>query len=173
MEHAPDCQKRRDAPADWHAHCRRRPGSCLPTPPSSRDSERDLPLPPSYRGGQLVVEYATVCFRSQEDFGPGEKAVCRRAESVDVPRAESPKQIVPDLEVGALVEPVELARAARQPLAFGAKPNARCGDKLPQSVELASARAQAGSGRLSSQNGRFPSLSHSRRWCPARDGLRP
>ena len=37
---------------------------------SPRDSERDLPLPPSYRGGQLVVEYATVCFRSQEDFGP-------------------------------------------------------------------------------------------------------
>ena len=35
-----------------------------------RDSGRDLPLPPSYRGGQLVVEYATVCFRSQEDFGP-------------------------------------------------------------------------------------------------------
>src|SRR4030095_7646258 len=24
----------------------------------------------SYRGGQLVVEYATVCFRSQEDCGP-------------------------------------------------------------------------------------------------------
>jgi hypothetical protein len=37
---------------------------------SSRDSKRDLPLPPRYRGGQLVVEYATVCFRSQEDFGP-------------------------------------------------------------------------------------------------------
>src|SRR6266436_4513191 len=30
----------------------------------------DLPLRPNYRGGQLVVEYATVCFRSQEDFGP-------------------------------------------------------------------------------------------------------
>ena len=27
-------------------------------------------FPPNYRGGQLVVEYATVCFRSQEDFGP-------------------------------------------------------------------------------------------------------
>ena len=36
---------------------------------SSRDSERDLLLPPSYRWGQFVVEYATVCFRSQEDFG--------------------------------------------------------------------------------------------------------
>jgi hypothetical protein len=30
----------------------------------------DLPFPSSYRGGQLVVEYNTVCFRSQEDFGP-------------------------------------------------------------------------------------------------------
>jgi len=30
----------------------------------------DLPLRPNYRGGQLVVEYATVGFRSQEDFGP-------------------------------------------------------------------------------------------------------
>jgi uncharacterized NAD(P)/FAD-binding protein YdhS len=30
----------------------------------------DLPLRPNYRGGQLVVEYATVCFRSQEDCGP-------------------------------------------------------------------------------------------------------
>ena|SRR5271165_2195138 len=27
-------------------------------------------FPVSYRGGQLVVEYATVCFRSQEDYGP-------------------------------------------------------------------------------------------------------
>ena len=27
--------------------------------------------PPSYRRERLVVEYATVCFRSQEDFGPG------------------------------------------------------------------------------------------------------
>jgi hypothetical protein len=27
-------------------------------------------FPLSYRGGQLVVEYATVCFRSQEDCGP-------------------------------------------------------------------------------------------------------
>ena len=27
-------------------------------------------FPPNYRGGQLVVEYATVGFRSQEDFGP-------------------------------------------------------------------------------------------------------
>jgi hypothetical protein len=42
----------------------------FPPAPSSRHSERDLPLLPSYRGGQLVVEYATVCFRSQEDFGP-------------------------------------------------------------------------------------------------------
>jgi Tn3 transposase DDE domain len=39
-------------------------------PPSSRDSKRDLPLPPSHRGGRLVVEYATVCFRSQKHFGP-------------------------------------------------------------------------------------------------------
>jgi YVTN family beta-propeller protein len=30
----------------------------------------DLSFPPSYRRGQLVVEYATVGFRSQEDFGP-------------------------------------------------------------------------------------------------------
>ena len=37
---------------------------------SPRDCERDLALPPSYRGGQLVVEYATVCFRSYEDFRP-------------------------------------------------------------------------------------------------------
>ena len=29
-----------------------------------------IPLSPSYRAGQLVVEYATVCFRSQKDFGP-------------------------------------------------------------------------------------------------------
>jgi hypothetical protein len=34
------------------------------------DSEWDLPFPLSYRGGQLVVEYATVCFRSQEDCRP-------------------------------------------------------------------------------------------------------
>jgi hypothetical protein len=27
-------------------------------------------FPLSYRGGQLVVEYATVCFRGQEDCGP-------------------------------------------------------------------------------------------------------
>ena len=27
-------------------------------------------LRPCYRWGQLVVEYATVCFRSQEDFEP-------------------------------------------------------------------------------------------------------
>jgi hypothetical protein len=33
----------------------------------------DLPLPPSYGEGQLVVEYATVCFRSCEDFGPPAK----------------------------------------------------------------------------------------------------
>jgi hypothetical protein len=53
-------------------------GDCLQTgsqlasarAPSPRDSERDLPLPSGYRMGQLVVEYATVCFRSQEDFGP-------------------------------------------------------------------------------------------------------
>jgi hypothetical protein len=29
---------------------------------SPRDSERDLLLPPSYRGGQLVVEYANRMF---------------------------------------------------------------------------------------------------------------
>ena len=33
-------------------------------------AEWDLPFPLSYRGGQLVVEYATVGFRSQEDCGP-------------------------------------------------------------------------------------------------------
>jgi hypothetical protein len=33
------------------------------------DSEWDLPFPLSYRGGQLVVEYANVCFRSQETVG--------------------------------------------------------------------------------------------------------
>jgi hypothetical protein len=33
----------------------------------------DLPLRPNYRGGQLVVEYATVCFRSREDCGPKAK----------------------------------------------------------------------------------------------------
>ena len=27
-------------------------------------------FPRAIEGGQLVVEYATVCFRSQEDFGP-------------------------------------------------------------------------------------------------------
>jgi hypothetical protein len=27
-------------------------------------------FPLSYHGGQLVVEYANVCFRSQEDCGP-------------------------------------------------------------------------------------------------------
>ena len=32
--------------------------------------ESDLPFPPNYRGGQLVVEYATVGFRSREDCGP-------------------------------------------------------------------------------------------------------
>src|SRR5271165_4556309 len=61
---------RRRAPS-W----RRRSGSRLPGAPSPRDSERGLPLPPSYRRGQLVVEYATVCFRSQEDFGPEAKTV--------------------------------------------------------------------------------------------------
>ena len=34
------------------------------------DSESNLHFLSSYRGGQLVVEYATVCFRSQEDCGP-------------------------------------------------------------------------------------------------------
>jgi hypothetical protein len=35
------------------------------------------PFPLSYRGGQLVVEYATVCFRSQEDCGPeAARATC-------------------------------------------------------------------------------------------------
>ena len=35
-------------------------------------------FPLSYRGGQLVVEYATVGFRSQEDCGPSRTvpAVC-------------------------------------------------------------------------------------------------
>jgi hypothetical protein len=33
--------------------------------------------PQSYRVGQLVVEYATVCFRSQEDFGPKGKRTYR------------------------------------------------------------------------------------------------
>jgi hypothetical protein len=44
---------------------------------SPRDSELIIPLPRAYRGGQLVVEYATVCFRSQEDFGPVE--MCKPA----------------------------------------------------------------------------------------------
>jgi hypothetical protein len=35
--------------------------------PSPRDSDTTSP---SYRAGQLVVEYATVGFRRQEDFGP-------------------------------------------------------------------------------------------------------
>jgi hypothetical protein len=34
--------------ADGHPRCRRRPGPRLPTAPSPRDSERDLPLHPSY-----------------------------------------------------------------------------------------------------------------------------
>jgi hypothetical protein len=31
------------------------------------DPEWDLLFPPSYQGGQLVVEYTTACFRSHED----------------------------------------------------------------------------------------------------------
>jgi hypothetical protein len=85
---------------------------------------------------------------------------CLRAESADVPWAESPRKNVPDLEAGALVEVVELDRAARRSLAFDVKPNARCGDKLQQSAELASAQAQVRSAKLSSQDGSFPSLSH-------------
>jgi hypothetical protein len=38
--------------------------------PPRVDSEWDRAFPLSYRGGQLVVEYATVCFRSQEGCGP-------------------------------------------------------------------------------------------------------
>jgi hypothetical protein len=33
-------------------------------------AEWDLPFPLSYRGGKLLVEYATVGFRSREDCGP-------------------------------------------------------------------------------------------------------
>src|SRR6266481_6933506 len=47
-KHAPDFQNRRHSPADGHPRCRRRPGPRLPTAPSPRDSERDLPLHPSY-----------------------------------------------------------------------------------------------------------------------------
>jgi hypothetical protein len=53
------------------------------------------------------------------------------------PRAESPRKSFPDLEAGALVDPVELDRAARQSLASDAERNARCGDKLQQSAVLA------------------------------------
>ena len=37
---------------------------------SQRYSEWDLHFLSAIEGGQLVVEYATVCFRSQEDCGP-------------------------------------------------------------------------------------------------------
>src|SRR5271165_5804465 len=70
MEHAPDCQNRRDAPTDWHAHCRRRPGSCFPTPPSSRDSEQDLPLPPELSRGTTSRRIRYRMFSQPEDFGP-------------------------------------------------------------------------------------------------------
>jgi len=38
--------------------------------------------PPSYRGGQLVVEYATVCFRSQEDFGANAEGEIQAAQKL-------------------------------------------------------------------------------------------
>jgi hypothetical protein len=38
--------------------------------PSSRKPSIFLAATATSRGGQLVVECATVCFRSQEDFGP-------------------------------------------------------------------------------------------------------
>ena len=37
---------------------------------SQRYSEWDLHFLSAIEGGQLVVEHATVCFRSQEDCGP-------------------------------------------------------------------------------------------------------
>ncbi len=37
---------------------------------SQRYSEWDLHFLSAIEGGQLVIEYATVCFRSQEDCGP-------------------------------------------------------------------------------------------------------
>jgi hypothetical protein len=74
-------------------------------------------------------------------------------------------QLHPTQEADAPVEAVELGHAARRPLASGAKPNARCGGKLPQSQAPASARVQVRSAKLSSRDGSFPSLLHWRRWC--------
>src|SRR5580704_18791042 len=47
---------------------------------SQRYSEWDLHFLSAIEGGQLVVEYATVCFRSQEDCGPLEKSSTTPAE---------------------------------------------------------------------------------------------
>jgi hypothetical protein len=63
---------------------------------------------------------------------------------------QSPKKNDPDLEAAALTGAVGLEHAARQSLAFDPKLNPRCGGKHQQSAELASARAQVRSARLSS-----------------------